>query len=36
MVLGVIDQNAVLVIGRTTPERLEKVLKAYGTYPEHP
>jgi anti-sigma factor RsiW len=33
MVLGVIDNNAVLVIGQTEPERLEKVLKAYGTYP---
>ncbi|MCI0462281.1 MAG: hypothetical protein L0Z62_35460 [Gemmataceae bacterium] len=35
MVLGVIDRNAVLVIGQTEPERLEKVLYAYGTYPEH-
>jgi anti-sigma factor RsiW len=35
MVLGVIDKNAVLVIGQTEPERLEKVLKAYGTYPDH-
>lgn len=35
MVLGVIDKNAVLVIGRTEPERLEKVLNAYGTYPDH-
>jgi anti-sigma factor RsiW len=35
MVLGVIDQNAVLVVGRTEPERLEKVLTAYGTYPDH-
>jgi hypothetical protein len=35
MVLGVIDKNAVLVIGRTEPERLEKVLSAYGTYPDH-
>jgi anti-sigma factor RsiW len=33
MVLGVIDRNAVLVIGQTDPERLEKVLSAYGTYP---
>ena len=35
MVLGVIDRNAVLVIGQTDPERLEKVLSAYGTYPDH-
>ncbi len=35
MVLRVIDKNAVLVIGRAEPERLEKVLTAYGTYPEH-
>lgn len=34
MVLGVIDQNAVLVVGATDPARLEKVLLAYGTYPE--
>jgi anti-sigma factor RsiW len=34
MVLGVVDQNAVLVVGATTPARLEKVLLAYGTYPE--
>src|SRR5262249_2484207 len=35
MVLGVIDKNAVLVIGKTEPARLEKVLSAYGTYPDH-
>jgi anti-sigma factor RsiW len=35
MILGVIDKNAVLVIGQTEPERLAKVLKAYGTYPDH-
>lgn len=35
MVLGVIDKNAVLVIGQTGPERLEKVLSAYGSYPDH-
>jgi anti-sigma factor RsiW len=35
MVLGVIDKNAVLVIGQTEPARLEKVLSAYGTYPDH-
>lgn len=35
MVLGVIDKNAVLVIGQADPDRLEKVLKAYGTYAEH-
>jgi hypothetical protein len=36
MILGVIDQNAVLVIGQTEPTRLEKVLNAYGSYPDHP
>ena len=35
MVLGVIDKNAVLVIGQTEPELLEKVLSAYGTYPDN-
>jgi hypothetical protein len=35
MVLAVIDRNAVLVIGRTDPDRLDKVLRAYGSYPEH-
>jgi anti-sigma factor RsiW len=35
MILGVVDKNAVLVIGQTEPERLEKVLSAYGTYPDH-
>lgn len=34
MVLGVIDRNAVLVVGAATPAQLEKVLLAYGTYPE--
>jgi len=36
MVMGVIDKNAVLVIGQAEPQRLEKVLNAYGTYPDHP
>ena len=36
MVMGIIDQNAVLVIGQTSADRLEKVLRAYGTYPDHP
>ena len=35
MVLGIIDKNAVLVVGQTEPERLEKVLSAYGTYSDH-
>ena len=34
-VLGVIDRNAVLVVGRTEPARLERVLNAYGSYPDH-
>jgi hypothetical protein len=33
-VLGVVDQNAVLVVGATAPDRLERVLRAYGTYPD--
>jgi len=36
MVLGVIDKNAVLVIGQTDADRLDRVLRAYGTYPDHP
>src|SRR5262249_21707259 len=36
MVLGVVDRNIVLVIGQTDTQRLERVLKAYGTYPHHP
>jgi anti-sigma factor RsiW len=35
MVLGIIDKNAVLVVGETEPARLEKVLNAYGSYPDH-
>ncbi|MBI3840058.1 MAG: zf-HC2 domain-containing protein [Planctomycetia bacterium] len=34
-VLGVIDRNAVLVVGRTDPDKLDRVLRAYGTYPHH-
>ena len=34
-VLGVIDRNAVLVVGETDSARLERVLRAYGTYPDH-
>lgn len=34
-VLGVVDRNAVLVVGQTDPARLERVLRAYGTYPDH-
>jgi hypothetical protein len=36
LVLRTIDRNAVVVVGRTSPERLERVLNAYGTYPDHP
>lgn len=36
MVMRVIDKNAVLVIGHAQPKKLEKVLNAYGTYPDHP
>jgi hypothetical protein len=34
MAVSVIDRNVVLVIGRTEPGRLLRVLNAYGTYPE--
>ncbi|MEX0675902.1 MAG: zf-HC2 domain-containing protein [Pirellulales bacterium] len=34
-VFGVIDRNAVLVVGKADPATLERVLRAYGTYPEH-
>lgn len=36
MAVSVIDRNIVLVVGRTGPEQLLRVLKAYGTYPETP
>jgi hypothetical protein len=36
MVASVIDHNVVLVIGRAEPNRLLKVLNAYGTYHDHP
>jgi anti-sigma factor RsiW len=36
MVSRCIDRNAVVVVGRASPERLERVLAAYGTYPDHP
>lgn len=34
MVLAKIDRNIVVVIGHGTPDQLEKVVRAYGTYPE--
>ena len=34
IVMGVIDRNAVMVVGPGDPNRLERVLSAYGTYPE--
>lgn len=33
MAVSVIDRNIVLVIGRTGPESLQRVLDAYGSYP---
>jgi len=36
MVLAKIDRNIVVVIGRSSPERLERVVHAYGTYPHDP
>ncbi len=35
MVLALIDRNTVLVIGQTDADRLDRVLRAYGTYPGH-
>lgn len=34
LVMAVIDRNAVLVIGQTDSARLDRVLRAYGTYPD--
>jgi anti-sigma factor RsiW len=34
MAMSAIDKNIVLVIGRASPEALEKVLRAYGSYHE--
>lgn len=34
MVLAKIDRNVVVVIGSASPQRLERVVRAYGTYPE--
>lgn len=36
MVLAKIDRNIVVVIGHGSPAQLEKVVRAYGTYPEGP
>ncbi len=36
MVVTKIDRNVVVVIGRATPMQLERVVRAYGTYPEEP
>ena len=36
MVVAKIDRNVVVVIGHGNPEQLEKVVRAYGTYPEGP
>lgn len=35
VVMAVIDRNAVLVVGQTDTARLDRVLLAYGTYPDH-
>ncbi len=34
MVAGVVADNVVLVIGKASPASLEKLLNAYGKYPE--
>lgn len=36
MVLARIDRNVVLVVGQGSPAQLERVVRAYGTYPEEP
>lgn len=36
MALSLIDENLVLVAGEITPDRLERVINAYGTYPHNP
>lgn len=36
MVLAKIDRNIVIVIGRGSPDKLEQVVRAYGTYPHDP
>lgn len=36
MVMAKIDRNIVVVIGEGSPEQLERVVQAYGTYPETP
>lgn len=35
MVLREFDQNAIVVIGRAEPTVLERVINAYGSYPDH-
>jgi hypothetical protein len=35
MVLREFDQNAIVVVGRATPNLLERVVNAYGSYPDH-
>ncbi|MCI0640833.1 MAG: zf-HC2 domain-containing protein [Gemmataceae bacterium] len=35
MVLAVVDRNAVLVIGQTEADRLDRVVRAYGSYSDH-
>jgi hypothetical protein len=35
MALRVIDRNAVVVVGRASPDSLERVLNAYASYPDH-
>ena len=36
MVLASIDRNVVVVVGTGTRDQLERVVRAYGTYPEAP
>lgn len=34
MAMAAIDRNLVVVVGQESPEQLERVVRAYGTYPE--
>jgi anti-sigma factor RsiW len=35
IVIGELDRNLILVVGQVDSDRLTRVLKAYGSYPEH-
>ena len=35
LVVSAVDQNLVIVVGEGSPQRLETVIRAYGTYPDN-